>query len=119
MHLESLRAYCLEKPGTTEGTPFDNDTLVFKVMGKMFALISISQPDTVNLKCDPERAEELRAEWEEIQAGYHMSKKHWNTVQLHGRLTDSFLRELIDHSYTLVASALKRSEKEELARLKG
>jgi predicted DNA-binding protein (MmcQ/YjbR family) len=118
MHLESLRTYCLEKPGTTEGTPFDNDTLVFKVMGKMFALISISTPDTVNLKCDPERAEELRAEWEEIQPGYHMSKKHWNTVQLRGRLTDTFIRELIDHSYTLVAQSLKKSEKEELARLK-
>jgi predicted DNA-binding protein (MmcQ/YjbR family) len=118
MHLESLRTYCLEKPGTTEGTPFDNDTLVFKVMGKMFALISMSTPDTVNLKCDPERAEELRAEWEEIQAGYHMSKKHWNTVQLRGRLTDSFIREMIDHSYILVAQSLKKAEKEELARLK-
>lgn len=118
MHLESLRSYCLAKAGTTESTPFDSDTLVFKVMGKMFALISIGRPDTVNLKCDPERAEELRAEWEEIEPGYHMSKKHWNTVQLHGRLTDAFLQELIDHSYDLVAASLKKSEKEELARLK-
>lgn len=119
MNLEILRDYCLAKAGTTESTPFDSDTLVFKVRGKMFALISISSPDTVNLKCDPDRAEELRAEWEEIQPGYHMSKKHWNTVHFHGRLSDAFVAELIDHSYALVASSLKKAEKEELARLSG
>lgn len=114
MHIESIRNYCLAKAGTTESFPFDEDTLVFKVMGKMFALISITHSDTINLKCDPERALELRAEWEEVQPGYHMSKVHWNTVSLRGRLGDRLISELIDHSYELVAKSLKKAEREAL-----
>jgi predicted DNA-binding protein (MmcQ/YjbR family) len=117
MNIETLRNYCLSKAGTTESFPFDNDTLVFKVMSKMFALVSIQAPDSVNLKCDPARSEELRAEWEEIQPGYHMSKKHWNTVSFFGRLSEALIIELIDHSYTLVAASLKKAEREELSRL--
>jgi predicted DNA-binding protein (MmcQ/YjbR family) len=85
----------------TEHFPFDEDTLVFKVGGKMFALSSLSGWEkgtpSINLKCDPERAEELRAEFDDIKPGYHMSKVHWNTVSLHGDVTDKMVRELIDH----------------------
>jgi len=118
MHVEQLRDYCLSLPGTTEGFPFDAETLVFKVMGKMFALAPLETGRSVNLKCDPERSEELRAEWEEIQPGFHMSKKHWNTVSLTGRLTDSMIRELIDHSYELVVKGLKKADRLALEELK-
>lgn len=117
MDLNHLREYCLTKKGTTEGLPFGPDTLVFKVMGKMFALTDVDNPVSINLKCDPERSQELREEFEEIQPGYHMSKKHWNTVSLTGRLEKAFIHELIDHSYDLVVKGLKKKEKEELAGL--
>jgi len=115
MDIETLRLYCIAKPGTTEGFPFDNDTLVFKVMGKMFALISIEQPNTVNLKCDPEYAMELREQYpEDILPGYHMNKKHWNTVLLDTGLSESFLKELIDHSYEKVVAGLSRKVRQQL-----
>lgn len=110
MDIETLRLYCLSKPATTEGLPFGEDVLVFKV-GKMFALISISQPHSVNLKCKPSYAEELREKHPEITPGYHMSKIHWNTVSLTGALTDAFLRSLIDHSYDLVVASLSKKER--------
>jgi len=115
MHIEEFRTYCLSKPGVTESFPFDEVTLVFKVMSKMFALTGLGKEQfTVNLKCDPERALDLREEYSEIQPGYHMSKKHWNTIDFEGSLNDDFLVELIDHSYDLVVKKLKKSEREEL-----
>lgn len=119
MNIEEFHEYCLAKKGVEETFPFDKNTLVFKVMGKMFALTNLTWEDfKVNLKCDPERAAELREEYpEHILPGYHMSKKHWNTVVFEGDLDDSLLSELIDHSYDLVVSKLKKSEKETLANL--
>ena len=107
--LAEFRAYCLTKPNVTEGTPFGPDTLVFKVSGKMFALASLDAiPPRVNLKCDPERALDLRDRYEEVQPGYHMNKKHWNTVELGGGIPDAELREMIDHSYDLVVARLPK-----------
>jgi predicted DNA-binding protein (MmcQ/YjbR family) len=104
MDLEEFREYCLAKRGATEGTPFGPDNIVFKVGGKMFALASLDEiPPRVNLKCDPDRALDLRDRYEEVQPGYHMNKKHWNTVILAGGIPDRELREMIDHSYELVA----------------
>jgi predicted DNA-binding protein (MmcQ/YjbR family) len=108
-----FREYCLAKAGATEGTPFGDDTLVFKVGGKIFALTSLdSVPATANLKCDPDRALELRDRYEQVQPGYHMNKKHWNTVELETGLPDAELRGMIDHSYELVVQSLpKRGER--------
>ena len=112
MTLEDFRAFCLTKPGVTEGTPFGPDTLVFKVAGKMFALASLEAvPPRVNLKSDPERALELRDRYEEVTPGYHMSKKHWNTVDLSGRIPIAELREMIDHSYELVVASLPKKDR--------
>lgn len=118
MHVEQLREYCLSKAGTTEGFPFDEETLVFKVMGKMFALLPLEHGERISLKCDPDRSVELRAEWEEIAGAYHMNKKHWNMVSLKGRLPNALILELVDHSYDLVVKGLKKALKEELAALK-
>lgn len=119
MHLEATREYCLSKKGATEDFPFDEHTLVFKVMNKMFALVALERsPESINLKCDPERAIELREEYpDDIFAGYHMSKKHWNTVRLEQGLEDKFIAELIDHSYDLVVAKLRKVDKEVLAQL--
>lgn len=107
MDIETFHAHCLAKEGVETGFPFDDTTLVFKVMGKIFALTSLDRPTfTVNLKCDPERALELRERYPEIQPGYHMSKKHWNTVDFEGALPDNLLLDLIDHSYALVVASL-------------
>ena len=105
MNIEQYRDYCLAKPGTTESFPFDQNTLVFKVMDKMFALADVDQFISMNLKCDPERAVKLREQYEEVIPGYHMNKKHWNTVVIDGVLSDEFLYELIDHSYELIVSS--------------
>ena len=111
MNIEEFHAYCLSKKGVEETFPFDEVTLVFKVMGKMFALTGLNSEEfTVNLKCDPERAIELREEYEAVRPGYHMSKKHWNTVHFESDLEDDFLRELIDHSYDLVVKKLKKAD---------
>jgi len=118
MDIETFRDYCLSKKGTTESFPFDEVTLVFKVMNKMFALTGLNREiSTANLKCDPERAIELREEYEDIQPGYHMSKKHWNTIVLEGELTDEMIIDLVDHSYDLVAAKLKKADKEVLKNL--
>ena len=118
MHLESIRSYCPKKAGTTESFPFDESTLVFKVMGKMFALIPLERtPPSMNLKCDPERSEELRASYEGIYPGFHMSKKHWNTVNLEEDVNSTLLAELIDHSYDLVVAKLTKAAKAELKNL--
>jgi len=118
MHIEEFRNYCLSKPGVTESFPFDEVTLVFKVMSKVFAITSLNNEQfTVNLKCDPERALDLRETYPEIQPGYHMNKKHWNTIDFEGSLEEKLLIELIDHSYDLVVQKLKKAEKEILSNL--
>jgi predicted DNA-binding protein (MmcQ/YjbR family) len=118
MNIEQYFDYCLSKKGVTEHFPFDEDTLVFKVGGKMFALASLSEWEkgnpSVNLKCDPERAEELRAEHDDIQPGYHMSKVHWNTVKVNRNVSDKFLKELIDQSYDLVFKSLTKKIQREV-----
>ncbi|WNJ21318.1 MmcQ/YjbR family DNA-binding protein [Pontibacter sp. G13] len=115
MNIESMREYCLLKLGVTEEFPFDEDTLVFKVMGKMFALTSLSEPVSMNLKCDPEYALELREKYpEEITPGFHMNKKHWNTVSFEGSYDNRFLQHLITHSYELVVAKLKKADREQL-----
>lgn len=117
MDLETFRKYCLSKKGVSEGFPFGEDTLVFKVMGKIFAITSFEQPLSVNLKCDPEKAVELRERYEDVQPGYHMNKKHWNTVNFEGEISVRELNEMTDHSYELVVSSLTKKLKEELLRL--
>ncbi len=114
MYLEEIRDYCLSKKGTEETFPFDQTTLVFKVFGKMYALIDVDEARSINLKCDPERAEELREQYEGIIPGYHMSKKHWNTVLLDGSINRSLVMELIDHSYDLVYASLPKKLRNEL-----
>jgi predicted DNA-binding protein (MmcQ/YjbR family) len=115
MNIEEFRDYCLHKKGVEETFPFDEHTLVFKVMGKMFALVPLErQPSQVNLKCEPERAIQLRETYDGIIIpGYHMSKKHWNTLYL-DNLSPRLIIELIDHSYELVVSKLTRKLQEEL-----
>lgn len=115
MNYEDIQSYCSSKPGVTEEFPFDDVTLVFKVMGKMFALVPLNNEEaSVNLKCDPDRSIELRDEFPDIIAGFHMSKKHWNTVYIERELKDQLVYELIDHSYDLVVSKLTKVLKEEL-----
>lgn len=114
MDIETFRRYCLAKPGVTEEMPFGPETLVFKVLGKMFALCGLDAFDGVNLKCDPERAIELRERYEGITPGYHMNKQHWNTVATDGRVGDALLRELTDHSYALVSASLPRKLRDQL-----
>jgi predicted DNA-binding protein (MmcQ/YjbR family) len=114
MYLEEIRTYCINKPFTEETFPFDNVTLVFKVAGKMFALIDIDEAESINLKCDPERAVELREQYGGIIPGYHMNKKHWNTVSLNGSIDIRFVYELIDHSYDLVYQSLPKKLRNEL-----
>jgi predicted DNA-binding protein (MmcQ/YjbR family) len=113
--LEEFREYCLARNGVTEGTPFGEDVLVFKVSGKMFALAALDEvPPAANLKCDPDLALEWRDRYEEVRPGYHMNKKHWNTVELEGRIPAAELRRMIDHSYELVAKSLPRKLRENL-----
>jgi predicted DNA-binding protein (MmcQ/YjbR family) len=107
MNIEEFRAYCLSKKFVMEDFPFGIDTLVFKVKGKIFAIAGLNDDSLkVNHKCDPERALELRDEYAEIKPGYHMNKKHWNTIEFESRLSSKLLKELIDHSYDLVVLSL-------------
>lgn len=114
MNLEFVREYCLSKKGVTEDMPFDDEVLVFRIGGKIFALCDISQFESINLKCDPERAIELREQFNGITPGYHMNKKHWNTVASRGDVPDNLFLELIDHSYTLVFQSLTKKQRDEL-----
>ncbi|HKK12345.1 MAG TPA: MmcQ/YjbR family DNA-binding protein [Flavobacteriaceae bacterium] len=119
MNIEQLREYCLSKKGTSEHFPFDEDTLVFKVLGKMFALFPLEDWEagkgSVSLKADPEYSQELRAEYESIQPGWHMSKTHWNSVYIYkGELQPKFVLELIDHSYDMVVKGLPKKLRESL-----
>ncbi|WP_291784034.1 MmcQ/YjbR family DNA-binding protein [Cecembia sp.] len=114
MDLIYFRDYCLAKPGTSEDTPFDENTLCFRVGKKIFAITDILDFESVNLKCDPEYAIELREKFPGIQPGYHMNKKHWNTVSANGSVPDSLILKLTDHSYELIFSSLPKKVKEEL-----
>lgn len=112
MHIESFRDYCLGKKGVTEDFPFDEETIVFKVMGKIFALADVDRFESVNLKCDPELVPVLREQYPAVQPGYHMNKKHWNTVLMDGSVPDKLLHVWIDHSYDLVVKGLTKNQKE-------
>jgi len=116
MNIEEFRSYCLSKNGAAESFPFGEETLVFKVMGKIFALAALdAHPASANLKCDPEKALELREEYGSLIApGYHMNKKHWNTVKIEGNLPPALIVELIDHSYDLVVKSLAKKLQAEL-----
>src|SRR5712671_440624 len=111
MDLAEFREYCLRKPDSSEATPFGPDVLVFKIGGKMFALAPLDEvPPTVNLKCDPDLALDLRDRYEQVGPGYHMNKKHWNTVEIESGIPDIELRKMIDHSYKLVVERLPKSK---------
>lgn len=118
MNIQDFYTLCQEHKGVTEHFPFDEDTLVFKVGGKMFALSSLNGWEagtpSVNLKCDPERAFELRADYDGIQPGYHMSKVHWNTVAINSDVPAKMVRELITHSYELVFGSLTKKLQAEI-----
>ena len=110
MDAANLRKYCLQKEGATEDTPFGEDVLVFKVSGKIFALAALDElPTTVNLKCNPDLALDLRDRYEQVRPGYHMNKKHWNTVEIKSGIPDAELRKMIGHSYDLVAQNAPKS----------
>ena len=113
MNLYDFRAYCLSFKGVSEETPFDNVTLVFKVMGKMFALTDLELFESVNLKCEPNKAVELRENYDAVSAGYHMNKKHWNTITVNSDMSDREIYDLIKHSYELVFNALPKKLKED------
>ncbi|CAM3589827.1 MmcQ/YjbR family DNA-binding protein [Flavobacterium gelidilacus] len=121
MNIQQLYEYCLSKKGVTEHFPFDQDTLVFKVGGKMFALTSLSNWEkeipAINLKCDPKVALELRDKFEGINPGFHMSKVHWNTVTINEDVPDKKVLHLINHSYELVFSSLTKKIKTEIENL--
>ena len=115
MNIEDFRNYCLSKPGVEEDFPFDETTLVFKVMGKMFALTDLEDDFSANLKCDPEQALALREKHPgEVLPGYHMNKRHWNTIMGSSRLSDAEFRYWIDHSYKLVVTKLPKKLQLEL-----
>lgn len=117
MNIETFREYCLSKSGVSESFPFDESTLVFKVMDKMFALTSLDTEFRFSLKCDPEKAIALREEYPCVQPAWHMNKKHWNMVNVDGYVSDATLKEWIDHSYDLVVTSLTRKQMDELTSL--
>ena len=115
MNIETLREYCLSKKAVTEDFPFGEDTLVFRVLNKIFLLISLSSnPLQFNAKCDPDKAIELRDQYDAVQPGYHMNKKHWNTIIMNGSLSNAQLKEMIDDSYNLIVQSLPKKERENL-----
>ena len=114
MHIEQFRDYCLSFKEVTEEFPFDENTLVFKVAGKMFALADVDEFVSINLKCDPEWAIQLREEYPDIKPGYHMNKKHWNTVEMQGGLDDEFIYKLILHSFERVVAGMPKKDRERL-----
>jgi predicted DNA-binding protein (MmcQ/YjbR family) len=115
MDLEAIRKYCLEKKFTEESMPFGNSTLVFKVSVKIFLLMSLDRiPTQFNVKCDPDRAQELREEYASVIPAFHMNKKHWNTIVLDSQIPSKLIREWIDHSYNLVVKSLPLKERKKL-----
>ena len=121
MNIQQLYEFCFIKKGVTEHFPFDEDTLVFKVGGKMFALTSLKDWENenagINLKCDPEKAIELRSEYEAVNPGFHMSKTHWNTIHFNGDVPDKMICELINHSYDLILKSLTKKIQIEILKL--
>jgi predicted DNA-binding protein (MmcQ/YjbR family) len=117
LNIEELRDYCLQKRGVTEGFPFGEDTLVFKIGGKLFLLTGLQDGDRFNAKCDPELAVELRERYNEVKPGYHMNKTHWNTIYMNGSLTKKQLCPMIDHSYDLVFKSLPKKTQAEIMTL--
>ena len=117
MDIESFHNYCLTKKGITEEFPFDQNTLVFKVMGKMFALTDIDLFESINLKCDPEEALVLREKYPVVIPGFHMNKKHWNTIKMEGNVPDNLVKQWIDNSYNLVVNKLSKADTELLNQL--
>ena len=116
MELEKLRAYLLNKKSSFEDFPFDPEVMVYKVMGKMFALVFWGESSLrINLKCDPDLAMHFRAMYEAVNPGYHMNKKHWNTVTLDGSISDGEIFEMINDSYNLVVKGLNKVDREKLA----
>lgn len=111
MDLESFRQYCLSLPAVTEGFPFDSSTLVFKVAGKMFALTDVDLFASINLKCDPEQALELRERYAAVQPGYHMNKQHWNTIVMDGSIGRQLLLQWTRDSYDLVVKSLSKKQR--------
>jgi len=119
MELEALRDLCLAFPETSEDFPFDENTLAFRVSGKIFALTGVDQiPPRVNLKCDPLRALELRATYACVEPGYHMNKKHWNTIVLDGSASQAEVEAWVAHSYDLVVAGLPRAQRDHIARVR-
>lgn len=114
MNIEELREYCLSKNGASECFPFDEDTLVFKVGSKMFALSSLEKSCNISLKCDPDRALQLREKYSSIIGAFHMNKTYWNYISINNEISDNFIYELIDHSYELVIAKLTKKEREKL-----
>lgn len=114
MNIEEFRNYCTAKKGVQETFPFDDNTLVMKVLDKMFALANLDGPLSINLKCDPEKAIELREQYPAVKPGYHMSKMHWNTVEMDGSIDKRTIQSWIDDSYSLVVSKMSKSRKKEL-----
>jgi len=114
MNIEEFRNYCIKKPGVREEFPFDNKTLVFKVGGKIFALTDIEKFESINLKCDPEKALEYRENFSAVMPGYHMNKKHWNTILIDGTINNNLLFKWIDDSYQLVFEKLNKQQKKQL-----
>lgn len=117
MNIEEIRKYCLEKKGVTEGFPFGETALVFKVAGKMFCLANLEGDLSVNLKNDPEKNLELRERYPAVKPGYYMNKQHWNTVEINGTIPENIIKQLIVDSYELVVKSLSRKQKEELEKL--
>lgn len=118
MDFETVRQYALSKKAATEGMPFGDGVLVFKVMNKMFMLMNFEVPFELSLKCEPERAVELRERYDAIEPGWHMNKSHWNTVTMDGSLPPKLVFEMIDHSYELIAGSLPKKVKEEYKKIK-
>jgi predicted DNA-binding protein (MmcQ/YjbR family) len=117
LNIEELRDYCLQKRGVTEGFPFGEDTLVFKIGGKLFLLTGLQDGNRFNAKCDPELAVELRERYNEVKPGFHMNKTHWNTIYMDGNLTEKQLCQMIDHSYDLVFKSLPKKAQAEILAL--
>lgn len=114
MDIETYRSYCLQKKGVTEEFPFDNSTLVYKVMGKIFTLANMEPFESINLKCNPESALQLREAYEGVTPGYHMNKKHWNTISTDGSIPEKTICQWIDTSYELVVDQLSQKDKQKL-----
>jgi predicted DNA-binding protein (MmcQ/YjbR family) len=117
LNIESFRSFCLSKKGVTEEFPFDKNTLVFKVMGKMFALTDLDSFESINLKCDPETGVQLREQYVSVLPGYHMNKKHWTTVMMDGSIPDRLIKQWIEQSYRLVVASFTKSQKLDFDRL--